>query len=81
MRVQSLAWEDLLEEKTATPFQYSRLENPMDRGAWRAPVRRVAKNQSLLKQLPGMQEVKGRHRGRKEARLLKWGFAERRLGW
>ena len=25
------------------PFQYSCLENPMDRGAWRAMVHRVAK--------------------------------------
>ena len=28
------------------PLQYSRLENPMDRGAWRATVLRVAKNQT-----------------------------------
>ena len=26
------------------PFQYSCLENPMDRGAWRATVRGVAKS-------------------------------------
>ena len=24
------------------PLQYSRLENPMDRGAWRAAVQRIA---------------------------------------
>ena len=28
------------------PFQYSCLENPMDRGAWQATVHRVAKNQT-----------------------------------
>ena len=33
------------------PFQYSCLENPMDRGAWRATVHRVAKSQTRLKRL------------------------------
>ena len=28
------------------PLQYSRLENPMDRGAWQATVHRVTKNQT-----------------------------------
>ena len=28
------------------PLQYSRLRNPMDRGAWQATVRRVAKRVS-----------------------------------
>ena len=28
------------------PFQYSYLENPMDRGAWQATVYRVAKSQT-----------------------------------
>ena len=31
------------------PFQYSCLENPMDRGAWWATVRRVAESQTRLK--------------------------------
>ena len=31
-----------------TPLQYSCLENPMDRGAWWAAVRGVAKSQTLL---------------------------------
>ena len=26
------------------PLQYSSLKNPMDRGAWRATIQRVAKN-------------------------------------
>ena len=43
--VQSLYWEDLLEEGMETP-QYSSLENPMDRGAWRATVHGVAKSQT-----------------------------------
>ena len=30
------------------PLQYSCLENPMDRGAWRATVHRVAKSLTLL---------------------------------
>ena len=31
------------------PLQYSCLENPMDRGAWRATVNRVAKSQTRLR--------------------------------
>ena len=33
------------------PLQYSRLVNPMDRGAWRATVHRAAKAQTRLKRL------------------------------
>ena len=33
------------------PLQYSCLENPMDRGAWRATVHRIAKSQTQLKWL------------------------------
>ena len=33
------------------PFQYSYLENPMDRGAWWATVHRVIKSWTRLKQL------------------------------
>ena len=32
-----------------SPFQYSCLENPVDRGAWQATVHRVAKRQTRLK--------------------------------
>ena len=35
--------------RPGNPLQYSRPENPMDRGAWWATVHRVAKNQTLLK--------------------------------
>ena len=30
------------------PFQYSCLENPMDRGTWKATVQRVEKSQTQL---------------------------------
>ena len=38
-------------EGTGNPFQYSCLENPIDRGAWRAMVRGVTKSWTQLKQL------------------------------
>ena len=38
-------------EGNGNPLQYSCLENPMVRGAWRATVHGVAKNQTGLKQL------------------------------
>ena len=38
-------------EGNGNPLQYSSLENPMDRGAWRALVHRVTKNQTQLKRL------------------------------
>ena len=33
------------------PLQYSNLENPMDRGTWKATVHRVTKSQIQLKRL------------------------------
>ena len=38
-------------EGYGSPLQYSCLENPMDAGAWRARVHRVAKSQTQLKRL------------------------------
>ena len=35
-------------EGDGTPLQYSRLENPMDRGAWKAAVHGVAKSRTWL---------------------------------
>ena len=35
-------------EGNGTPFQYSCLENPMDREAWPAIVHKVAKSQTQL---------------------------------
>jgi len=43
MGVQSLSWEDPLEEH-GKPLQYSCLENSMDRGAWQATVHGVLKS-------------------------------------
>ena len=37
-------------KRQSNPFQYSCLENPMERGAWRAMVHRVAQSQTWLKQ-------------------------------
>jgi len=42
--VQPLGWEDPLKKEMATHFQYSCLENPMDRGAWQATVHGVAES-------------------------------------
>ena len=38
------------ERSPDTPLQYSCLGNPMDRGAWRAAVHRIAKSWTRLKQ-------------------------------
>ena len=38
-------------EENGNPLQYSYLENPMDRGAWRAIVHGIAKSQPQRKQL------------------------------
>ena len=48
--VLSLGQEDTLKEGM-NPLQYSCLENPMDRRAWRATVHRVAQSRTLLKRL------------------------------
>ena len=47
MQIQSLGREDLLEEAAATPL-VSLLENPMDKGAWKATVHSVAKSWTQL---------------------------------
>ena len=46
MWIRFLSWEDPLEKGMA-----SFLENPMDRGAWRATVHTVAKSWTRLKRL------------------------------
>ena len=38
-------------ERNGNPFQYSCLENPMDRGAWWATVHRVAKKSDTTEHL------------------------------
>ena len=35
-------------EENGHPLQYSCLENPMDRGAWRSTVQKVPKSQTQL---------------------------------
>ena len=48
-QVQSLGWEDPLKGNgDGYPFQYSSLENTMDRGAWWATVHAVAKSWTRL---------------------------------
>ena len=46
--VQSLGWEDALEEGMATHCSIAAWRNPMDRGAWQATVHGVAKSQTRL---------------------------------
>ena len=41
-------------EGNGSPLQYSCLENPMDRGAWRATVHRVVKSQTRLSTQAGV---------------------------
>ena len=47
-QVWSLGWEDPLEKETGDPLQYSRLGNPMDRGAWQATVHGVPKELDMI---------------------------------
>ena len=46
--VQSLGWEDPLEEKNGNRLQYSSLKNPMDRETWQAIIQSIAKSQTRL---------------------------------
>ena len=46
--VGSLGWEDSPGEGNGNPLQYSRLENPVDGGAWWATVHGVAKSRTRL---------------------------------
>ena len=42
--VQSLGWEDPVEKEMGNTLQYSCLENPTDRGAWRATIHGVTES-------------------------------------
>jgi len=42
---------DTCKEGNGNPLQYSCLENPVDRGAWRAAVHRVTQSRTQLKRL------------------------------
>ena len=44
--VRSVGWEDPLEEGMATQSSILAWRIPMDRGAWRATVHGIAKNQT-----------------------------------
>jgi len=46
--VQSLGWDDPLEEGMATHSSMLAWRIPMDRGAWRATVQGIAKNRTRL---------------------------------
>ena len=43
--------------ENGNPFQYSCLDNPMDRGAWQATVQRVAQSRTWLNMCTGQQMV------------------------
>ena len=45
-------------EGNGNPLQYSCLENPTDRGAWRTTVHGVAKSHTQLKQLSTQKETR-----------------------
>ena len=45
--IRFLGWEDSPGEGNGNPLQYSCLENPLERGAWRATVRGVAKESDM----------------------------------
>ena len=49
MQVRFLGQGRFLREGNGYPFEYSCLENSMDRGTWRASVHRVMKGQTHLK--------------------------------
>ena len=44
--VRFLGWDYSLEKRNGYPFQYSGLENSMNRGAWQATVHGTAKSQT-----------------------------------
>ena len=49
---QRMRWLDGITDSMDVPFQFSYLENPMDRGAWeQATVHGLTKSQTQLKQL------------------------------
>jgi len=48
MQIQSLGWEDPLEEEMATHSTILVWKNPMDKGAWQVADHRVTKNWTRL---------------------------------
>ena len=56
IQIQSLDWEDSPGDRNGYSFQYSCLENSMDRGAWQAIVHGVAKSSTRLSSLNTQEE-------------------------
>ena len=56
-RIQSLGWEDPLEEGMATHSSILAWKIPMDRGGWRATVHGVAKSQTQLSERLAVQKL------------------------
>ena len=56
------------------PLQYSCLENPMDRGAWRATVHGVTKSQTWLKELSPKAHQEPRSQKLKSREEVTWSF-------
>ena len=50
-QVPSLGWEDSPEEGNGSPLQCSCLEDPTNRGSWRAPAHEVAKQSDATERL------------------------------
>ena len=63
MQVQSLGWEDPLETEMTAHTNYSRPENPTDRGAWQAAIHGVTKESDVAWQL----NKNGKHIGLQES--------------
>ena len=67
-------------EGNSNPLQYSCQDNPIDRGAWRATIHRVAKSLTLLaslmaqtvKNLPAMKKTWVWSLGREDPQRRKW---------
>ena len=56
-QIQSLGWGRSPGEGNGNPFQYSWLENPMDRGAWQAIAHGVADRGAWWATAHGWQRV------------------------
>ena len=61
--------------ENGNPLQYSCLENPMDRGAWRAIVHRVTKSQTQLKRLKHANQEYITQR-REKSKCYSWSFTK-----
>ena len=76
--VQSLGWEDPLEEGMATHSSILAWRIPRDRGAWRATVHRVAKSPTQVRLSVKQRQT---HRRREQTVVAKGLGAERGGDW